>query len=915
MVNGTAAGMIPFLTTKLFIPPRRPRDSVVNRVRLIDHLSVANGQRLTLLSAPAGFGKTTLLSEWIPQSKHCVSWLSLDPSDNDPPRFWAYVIAALQTLRPEQGANALALLDSPQPPPFESVLTLLLNDVAAFPDRFALVLDDYHLIETPTIHTALTFLLDHLPPNMHLMITSRSDPPLPLARWRARRQLTEIRAADLRFTSDEAATFLNQVMGLKLAADEITALEAHTEGWIAGLQLAALSMQGRDDVGNFIRSFTGNHAYIIDYLAEEVLQRQPAEVQSFLLQTSILDRMCGSLCDAITERSDSQRLLEHLEHTNLFIVSLDDKREWFRYHQLFADVLQARLRQTEPDWMPELHCRASVWYEQHGLTVEAVNHALVAADFDRAARLVEQKSRAMWQRGEVTTLQSWLAALPPDIRRARPQLSLAKAWGALTVSQIAVVEASLLEAEAAMSQLAEAEVKPLRAQVDALRSTLANFRQDSAQAIELAHRSLAHLPEGDHFLRGHLAYNLGWAYLSRGDLPAASQKLREAATFSLSEGDLSTAGLALNSLGAGLEARGRLREAASCYRQVIQAVQKDGRPLPVTAACGAYVRLGGILYEWNQLEESAQCANQGIELSRPFQASGVVFVGCLVLTRVLNAHDDLTGAIDSLRNAETAARSGGISTVTLRMVEAARVQLWLTQRNIADAAQWAAAYERDLNFPAGDWPDAGQLSPIFDYECMTLARVRMAQARWDEALSLLTRLQPIVEAGTRKTGLIELLALRALALQTQAKSADSVAALERAVTLAEPEGYIRTFVDEGEPMRLLLADYRLRIERRAGALKSYVDKLLMAFPGVTPLAPASPSRHQPSDINNLVEPLSDREQEVLRLIADGLSNHEIANKLVIGLGTVKTHINNIFGKLDVKNRTQAVARARELNLL
>ena len=689
----------------------------------------------------------------------------------------------------------------------------------------------------------------------------------------------------------------------------MAALETRTEGWIAGLQLAALSMQGHDDVGYFIRSFTGSHAYIIDYLAEEVVQRQSVEIQSFLLRTAILERMSGPLCDAVTGRSDSQRLLEQLEHANLFITPLDDRREWYRYHHLFAEVLQARLRRDQPELAPELHRHASAWYEQHDSTIEAVNHALAAQDFNQASRLIEQKARAMWQCGEVTTLQSWLAALPPDIRHARPQLSLTKAWWAFAVSQIAVVEDSILEAEAAMSLMTEVEVKPLRAQVDALRSTLANIRQDSAQAIELAHRSLAHLPEGDHFLRGHLAYNLGWAYLSQGDLSAASQKLREAATFSLSEGDLSTASLALNALGAGLEARGRLREAAACYRQVIQAVQKDGRPLPVTAACGAYVRLGGILYEWNQLEKSAQCANQGIELSRPFQASGVVFVGCLVLTRVLKAHDDLTGAIDSLQNAETAARSGGISTATLRMVEAVRTQLWLAQRNIADAAQWATAYERDLNFPAGgDWPNARQLSPIFDYECLTLARVRMAEARWDEALSLLTRLQPIVEAGTRMTSLIELLALRALALQAQAKSAESVAALERALTLAEPEGYIRTFVDEGEPMRLLMADCRLQIEEHDSHLKPYVEKLLTAFPTID----SSPPERQTS---NLIEPLSDREMEVLRLIAEGLSNREIAERLIVGLGTVKTHINNLYRKLDVNSRTQALARARELSLL
>jgi LuxR family transcriptional regulator, maltose regulon positive regulatory protein len=914
--TGSTAGVIPLLTTKLFIPPRRSRDSVVDRLRLADRLNATNGQRLTLISAPAGFGKTTLVSEWIPHSARCVPWLSLDPNDNDPARFWKYVIAALQMLQPDLGASALALLDGSQAPPIEAILTLLLNDVAAFPDRFVLVLDDYHLVETPDIHAALTFLLDHLPPQMHLMITSRSDPPLPLARWRARRQLTEIRAADLRFTPAETASFLNQVMGLKLSADEITALEAHTEGWIAGLQLAALSMQGRDDVGGFIRSFTGSHTYIIDYLAEEVLHCQSAEMQSFLLQTSILDRMCGSLCDAVLERTACQATLETLQHNNLFVISLDDERRWYRYHHLFAEVLRGRLRQTHPDLIQDLHRRASAWYEQNGMLSEAVSHALAAQDFDQASRLIEQKSRAMWQRGEVTTLQNWLAALPAGIRRGSPQLCLAQAWGALAVGQFTLVDSSILEAEEAMSPLAETEAKPLRAEVDAIRSALAGYRQDSAKAIELAHQALEHLPEGDHFLRGRLAYNLGWAYLSRGDLPTASQKLREAATFSLKAGDLSTASFALNALGAELEAQGRLREAASCYREVIQAVHKDGRPLPVAAAGGAYVRLGGILYEWNQLHEAAQCANQGIELNRPFQMSGVMFIGCVVWANILRARGDLTGAIDSLQNAETVVRSGGIHQATLRMVEAARAQLRLTQRNIADAAQWATAYERELNFPAGgDWPVARQLSPIFDYECLTLVRVRMAQARWDEALSLLTRLQPIVEVGTRKTSLIELLALRALALQTQTTSAESIAALVRALTLAEPEGYVRTFVDEGEAMRLLIAECRLQIEKRGSHLTAYVEKLLAAFPAARSTPRDPQISHSPSAIVNLVEPLSERELEVLRLIADGRSNQEIAAKLVIGLGTVKTHINNIFGKLDVKNRTQAVARARELNLL
>jgi LuxR family transcriptional regulator, maltose regulon positive regulatory protein len=915
--TGSAAGVIPLLTTKLFIPPRRPRESVVDRSRLTQRLAMSNGQRLTLISAPAGFGKTTLVSEWIPHSEHCVPWLSLDANDNDPVRFWMYVITAVQMLRSDLGASALALLKAPQTPPIETILTLLLNDIAAFPERFVLVLDDYHLVETPAIHSALGFLLDHLPPQMHVMITSRSDPPLPLARWRARRQLIEIRAADLRFTPAEAAAFLNRVMGLNLSAAEIAALETRTEGWIAGLQLAALSMQGHDDVEGFIRSFTGSHAYIIDYLAEEVVQRQSADLQSFLLHTSILDRICGPLCDVVLERTGSQAILESLQHSNLFVIPLDDERRWYRYHHLFADVLRARLRDAQPEAAPSLHRRASEWYEQNGFTNEAVSHSLAAQNYNQAVRLIEQASRAMWQHGEVTTLQSWLAALPPDIRRARPQLLLAQAWGALAVGQFAVVDSSLLETEEAISPLVEAEVRSLRAQVDAIRSALAGYRQDSAKAIELAHQALEHLPERDRFLRGFLAYTLGRAYLSQGDLPAASQKLREAAAFSLNEGDLSTASFALAALGAELEAQGRLREAASCYRQVIQAVQKDGRPLPVTAAGGAYVRLGGILYEWNQLDESTQCANQGIELSRPFQASGALFIGYLVLERALRAHDNLTGAIDSLRNAETAVRSDVNLNAVLRMVEAVRAQLWLAQGNIADAAQWATLYERDLNFPAsGDWPDIRrQFGPMVDYECLTLVRVRMAQAQWDEALRLLTRLQPVVEAGARKASLIKLLALRALVLQTQTNRAESIAALVRALNLAEPEGYIRTFVDEGQPMRLLISDFRLSIEKRSTHLRPYVDRLLAAFPADQATLHEPQITNQKSEIKDLIEPLSDREREVLRLVGDGLSNHEIADKLIIGLGTVKTHINNIFGKLDVKSRTQAVARARELNLL
>ena len=889
----------PLLATKLYLPPARLNR--VPRPRLIEQLNIL--QPLTLVAAPAGFGKTTLLSDWIPKSKHCVTWLSIDEDDNDPIRFWAYVVAALQKLRTNLGQGALTLLQSPQPPPITSVLSTLINEISSFPENFSIVLDDYHLIKTKPIHEALTFLLDHLPPQMHMILTTRADPPLPLARLRARNQLTELRANDLRFTSDEAAMFLNEVMGLKLTAQDIAALETRTEGWVAGLQLAALSMQGRDDVTGFIQAFSGSHRHVLTYLAEEVLEQRPTGTLNFLLQTSILDRLCGSLCDAVVGGHDSQALLQKLEQANLFIVPLDDEGKWYRYHHLFAEVLRARLQQTQPDLIVERHCRASVWYEQNGWVAEAVSHALAAQDFNQASRLIEQKSRAMWQQGEVTTLQNWLAAVPPGIRRARPQLCLAQAWGALAVGQFAMVDSSILEAEEAMSLLAEAEVKPLRAQVDAIRSTLAGYRQDSAKAIELAHRSLEHLPEGDDYLRGILAYNLGRAHLAQGDLPAASQKLREAATLSLNAGDMSTAGFALVALGAELEAQGRLREAASCYRQVIQAVQKDGRPLPITAAGGAYVWLGGILYKWNQLDESAKCANQGIELSRSFQYSGAVLIGCLVLVSVLRAQNDLTGAIDALRNAETAARSGTILKATLRMVEAVRTRILLAQGNIADAAQWATGYERDLNFPAsGDWTDVRQFRPMFDYECLTLVRVRMAEAQWDEALRLLTRLQPVVEAGTRQTGLIELLALRALVLQAQINGAEAFAALDRALTLAAPEGFMRIFLDEGESMREVIRNWRLETGRHKDLtevqahLMVYAEKLLEAFNENKHQLPATSEVtkslvHQ----SDLVDPLSARELEVLHLIAEGLSNYAIARKLFLSTGTVKVHLKHIYG--------------------
>ena len=909
----------PLLATKLYLPPARLNR--VPRPRL--HEKLNSIRPLTVIVAPAGFGKTTALSEWIPTCKHCVSWLSLDDGDNDPARFWIYVVAAVQKLRADLGGSALEMLQLTQPPPITSILTTLINEIALFSDDFSIVIDDYHIIKTEAIHEALTFLLDHLPPNMRVILTARADPPLPLSRLRARNQLAELRASDLRFTPDEAAAFLNEVMGLKLPPEDIAALETRTEGWIAGLQLAALSMQGQADTSGFIQAFTGSNRFILDYLVEEVLNRHPKGTLDFLLRTSILDRVTASLCDAVTGRSDSQGILEDFEHANLFIVPLDEERKWYRYHHLFVDLLRARLQQSEQDQVPELHRRASTRFEQMGLLAEAVDHSLAAQDFNQAIRLIEKVSKAMWQRGEVTQLQSWIAALPPHLQQTRPQLLLAQAWSTLAVGKFIEAQSKSRIAEEALREFDEEEARQLHAEVRAIQSVLAGYWQDSAKSVELAHQALRHLPEHDDFMRGILAYTLGRAYLSLNDLGAAIQKLAEAAALSRTAGDLSTASYALVALGAELETQGQLHLAAARYREIIEFVQKDGRPLPFTAAAGAYVRLSSVLFEWDQLEEASTCANQGIELSRQFQNNGAFFVGYLVLTRVFMARGDLMRALDTWRQAEALARTDTMLRATLKMVEALRAQLWLYEGNLADAAQWATGCENDLRFPSrGDWADVRQLSRMHDYECFTLAHVRMAQTQWSEVLNLLLRLQPVVETGVRKASLIEIMAIRALAYRAQGNTADALITFERALSLAEPEGYIRIFVDEGEPMREIIGHWRLKTGKHKDPteaqtrLMTYADKLLKTFTDNAPqLAITDKPVNSPVLQSSLLEPLSARELEVLHLIAEGLSNREIADRLFITINTVKKHTRLTFDKLDVANRTHAVARARELGLL
>ena len=513
----------PILATKLYIP--RPRPKVVQRPRLIERLNEGHpaGRKLTLISAPAGYGKTTLLSEWIPQSKRCVTWVSLDEGDNDPLRFWTCVIAALQMLDAKIGANALTLMQTPVLPPIEAILTVLLNEIAAFPDDFALVLDDYHAIDAKPIDTALTFLLDHLPPQMHLIITTREDPNLPLARLRARNQLTELRAADLRFTPAEAADFLNRTMGLNLSTDDIAALETRTEGWIAGLQLAALSMRGREDVHEFIKAFAGDNQYIVDYLAEEVLQRQPDHVRNFLLQTSILDWLNGPLCDAVTSQKDGKTLLEALERDNLFVSPQDDKHHWFRYHRLFADVLRVHLMEEQPDQIPTLHQRASEWYEQNGLKAEAFHHAIAARDFNRAARVAESSWQRMNESFQSAAWLGWVKQLPEELIRSRPVLCTQIAWAFMDASEVEASESRLRDAErclegpsAEMVIMNEAQFRTLPARIAFARAYNAQTQRDFLSTVKYAELAFKLIPEENHFLRAQTAAILGGTYWANG---------------------------------------------------------------------------------------------------------------------------------------------------------------------------------------------------------------------------------------------------------------------------------------------------------------------------------------------------------------------------------------------------------------
>src|SRR5215210_6720196 len=899
------------LTTKFEAPQIHP--GFVTRPRLYNRLDAGQERRLTLLSAPAGFGKTALLSAW--RMRHAseerpIGWFSLDESDNDAARFWAYAIAALQRVRAGIGEHALTLLDLPQTP-IEAVLSSLVNDLAEMPHDLALVFDDYHLVEAEPIHVAVGFLLEHMPPQMHLIISGRADPPLALARLRARGQLTELRAADLRFTLEEATAFFNDIMELSLSEEDARALEVRTEGWVAGLQLAALSMREQEDVSEFISTFTGSNRHVLDYLTEEVLGRQPEPLKAFLLRTSILNRLNGELCDAVVGGDGAQETLEILERTNFFVVALDEERHWYRYHHLFSEALRHRLRMMQPDQIPELHRRAAEWHEDHGFVEDAIKHALAMDDTERAARLDEQNTAAVVMRTEGATLLRWLEALPEELVRSRPRLSVAYAIAALFGGRLDDVEPLLRDAERSLGGSSETSSVKLMddesvgwlADVPScmaiIRGDLARMRGDVPRAIELSRQALAHLPEDSTYLRSKAIWNLGISSWTRGDLMTAEQAFGKLTTEVRTTSNAYLRLLAAYGLGRLRVVQGRLLEAEKAYRWALRPEIGKGKPqLPV--AGWAYLGMGELLREWNDLDAATRYLMEGLELGKWVGAAGPLAITYTALARVKQAQGEANGALEAIDMARKNAQDFQVHD-PLNPLAANLARVQLAQGDVAATVRWVR--ERKLGVD-------DELNYMREIEHLVLARVLIAQDRPDDALRLLGRLLSAAHAAGRMGSVIEILVLQALLLQAEGHTARAVRILGDALSLAEPEGYRRIFVDEGAPIAALL-----RRVSSAGNSPKYVDTLLATLRqhAEDPRLPTETSISK--DVQLLSEPLSERELEVLRLIASGLSNREIAQELFVTPGTTKRHVHNIYRKLEVRSRTQAIARARDLGLI
>jgi len=914
---------MPLLATKLHIPPLRPE--WVPRRRLLDRLEAGLRRKLTLVSTPAGYGKTTLLSEWHAASQGralSFAWVLLDEQDNDPVRFWSYVLAALKEVWPGTGKSAESLLQvlaaaGDRSRPLQSILTALVNDLVgaqagnetACP--VVLVLDDYHTIHAPAIHDSLAFFLDYLPPGVHVVMLTRADPPLPLARLRARDQLLELRAVDLRFTADEVDFFLNRVMALDLSAKAVSTLEARTEGWAAGLQLAALSLQGLESqqAQCFLEAFAGTHRHVLNYLTEEVLQRLSPEVQAFLLQTATLPYLTAPLCDAVMGRPGSQAMLEQLVNDNLFITPLDVEGRWFRYHPLFAETLHARLQQLTPELLPVLHRRASAWHQRQGALIDAVRHALAAGDPEQAAHLIEAGYRRLAMRGELVTLHRWLDALPADLVQVRPRLSLAYALALAYSGRRELLDLHLQRAEAALAATPEmADADAVRGEVAAFRAVFASVNWAGACSLDLARQALELLPaahsDEDLWLRILTLQAQGNCQRFQGEVWEAEESYTEALAVARALDSPFLVQAITNRFGQNQILQGRLRQAAQTFEAVLHQAETKGGELWWFSG-ELHAHLSRIYAEWDDLDRALQHAQQGVNLSQQAENHLALLEGYLALAGVQAARGQAEAARLALEQAQQLAVEARVPTLELQV---AAQRAWFSL-----AHAWGDAPGSEVRQWAESWtarrvPPTDKELPLVlrEFQDLTLARFWLRQGRLDEAVELSAAIQSAAEAAGRMGTALQSLVLRALAFQQQGDGAQARDSLGRALIIAQPEGYVRIFLDAGSPLRSLILDCRLALassHEASKALLAYVDRLLAAFPEAD--APRS----------GLWDLLTPRELEILALMAGGASNQEIAGRLVVTVGTVKGHVNHILDKLDARNRTEAVARARELGLL
>ena len=908
------------LATKFHVPA--PRRHAVARPRLVDPLTSESlaDRKLTLVCAPAGFGKTTLLSQWVRRVQVAdpevrIAWLSVDAGDNDPTRFLTHLVAGVYDVDADIGSAAKVLLEGTQAAAAEPVLVALINDIARVGVPFILVLDDYHAIEARSVHDAVAFLLDHSPPGLHLAIASRSDPPLPLSRLRGRDQMNELRAADLRFSSQEAGDFLNECMGLSLSAEHISALEARTEGWAAGLQLAALSLRGHADVPGFIEAFTGSNRFILDYLVEEVLQRQPDHVRRFLLRTAILDRLSGPLCDAVTGQTGGSAVLDHLERANLFVVPLDDRRQWYRYHHLFAEVLRARAAHEEPDLQQSLHRRASEWYQRNDLLEDALKHALAAGDFERAGALLEAVVPAIRRSRHDATLRGWLSALPDPIVRGNPVLSVFYAWMMLTSGDLDAVEQRLQDAERGLAE-ASRDGEPERnlpgglkgdtEEFRALPVTIAVYRAALTQAVGdvagtagHARRALELCGPGDHLSRAAAAGFLGLAAWARGDLNRAVPTFADVAPNLHAAGNIADELASTMVLADMWMARGSLTEARRLLEQALTAADSQGLSTGPPSA-DLHVGISALHCESGALAAAKQHLESGITLGEAASLPENRYRRFVVMARLQQLTGDPDGAIALLEEAERRYLRGFFPDV--RPIPTMKARIWIRQGALREASDWALT--RKLT--AGD-----ELTYLREFEHLTLARLLIAQHEADpangslgDAFDLLDRLLQAAQTSGRGGSVNEILILRARVYQVQGRWGLALEALEQALKRTEAEGHVRLFLDEGPPMLALL--HRAATEH---ITPTYVSHLLSAaFTGEMPPASSSGTDAMPVQ-------LSERELEVLRLLGSSLSGPELARQLYVSLNTLRTHTRHIFEKLQVNSRAEAVRRAREHGLL